>query len=330
MLPRMDVSCAFAPVPQTPEHVALAERLGYRRAWIFDTPALQLDVWMTLARAAERTSRIELGPAVLIPGLRHVVVTAAAIATLVAQAPGRVNVGIGSGFTGRLALGQRPHAWTFVERYARQLRALLAGETVEVDGALTRLLHGPEQAPARPIRVPFLFAVRGDRGQAIARELGDGIFTVTPTGGFAWSALLTHGTVLERGESFDAPRVLAAAGPGAAVALHRAWEFPKGLDLEGLPGGRAWRAAIEAIPERERHLRTHEGHLTFLNDLDRPVVRGEIIKTFTFTDEAPALRTRLGQLAERGVTEVAYQPKGADLPRELRAFAAMAGLRGAA
>jgi 5,10-methylenetetrahydromethanopterin reductase len=326
----VDISCAFAPVPETPEHIAHAERLGYRRAWVFDTPALQLDVWMTLARAAERTARIELGPGVLIPSLRHVMVTAAAIATLVDRAPGRVNVGIGSGFTGRLAMGQRPNPWSFVAQYARQLRGLLAGETVEVDGALTRLLHGPGQAPARPIRVPFIFGVRGPKAQAVARELGDGIFAVTPTGGFAWSVLLTHGTVLEPGEAFDAPRVLAAAGAGASVALHRAWEFrsPSGLDLDALPGGAAWRKAIEAIPEAERHLRTHEGHLTFLNDLDRPVVGGEAIRTFTFTGEAPALRARLDRLTAQGVTEIAYQPKGPDIPRELAAFAAMAGLGG--
>jgi 5,10-methylenetetrahydromethanopterin reductase len=322
----MDISCAFAPVPETPEHIALAERLGYRRAWVFDTPALQLDVWMTLARAATLTSRIELGPGVLIPSLRHVVVTAAAIATLVDQAPGRVNVGIGSGFTGRLAMGQRPNSWSTVALYARQLRALLTGDTLDVDGAPTRLLHGPGQAPARPIRVPFLFGVRGPKGQAVARELGQGIFTVTPTGGFAWSALLTHGTVLEPGEPLDSARVLAAAGAGAAVALHRAWEFQSapGLDLDALPGGPAWRAAIEAIPERERHLRTHEGHLTFLNDLDRPVVGARLIEAFTFTGEANALRARLGRLADQGVTELAYQPKGPDIARELSAFAAMA------
>ncbi len=324
----MDISCAFAPVPQTPAHVALAEQLGYRRAWVFDTPALQLDVWMTLARAAERTSRIELGPGVLIPSLRHVVATAAAVATLVDLAPGRVNVGIGSGFTGRLAMGQRPNSWDTVARYARQLRALLAGETVEVDGALTRLLLGPGQAPPRPIRVPIVFGVRGDKGKAVAREVGDGIFAVVPTGGFAWSILLLHGTVLEAGEPFDAPRVLEAAGPGAAVVLHRAWEFPgaPGLDLAALPGGLAWRAAIEAIPARERHLRTHEGHLTYLNAIDRPVVSGELVERFTFTGEAATLRERLRDLTARGVTEVAYQPKGPDIERELSAFAAMVGL----
>lgn len=324
----MDISCAFPPVPQTPEHIALAERLGYRRAWVYDTPALQLDVWMTLARAAERTKRIELGPGVLIPSLRHVLTTAAAIATLVDLAPGRVNVGIGSGFTGRMAMGQRPNPWAFVAEYARQLKALLAGDMVEVDGALTRMLHGPGQAPARPIRVPLVFGTRGPKGEAVARELGDGLFTPVPTGGFAWSILLTQGTVLEPGESFDSPRVLAAAGPGAAVHLHRAYEYRNvpGLDLSKLPGGLTWRAAIEAVPARERHLRTHEGHLTCLNDIDRPVVSGDLIKALIFTGEAPALRERLHQLASRGVTEIAYQPAGPDVPRELMAFARMAGI----
>src|SRR5438874_4383426 len=107
----MEISCSFATSLDTPEHIVLAERLGYRRAWCYDSPALYPDVWMTLARAAERTSRIELGPGVLVPNLRHVLTNAAAVATLVALAPRRVVVGVGSGLTARLALGQRPLAW---------------------------------------------------------------------------------------------------------------------------------------------------------------------------------------------------------------------------
>jgi 5,10-methylenetetrahydromethanopterin reductase len=324
----VDLSCAFPPVPATPEHIALAERLGYRRAWVYDTPALQLDVWMTLARAAERTRRIELGTGVLIPSLRHVLVTAAAVATLVDLAPGRVNLGIGSGFTGRLAMGQRPNPWAFVAQYARQLKSLLAGETVEVDGALTRMIHGPGQAPARPIRVPTIFGVRGPRGEAVARELGDGVLTVAPTGGFTWSALLTLGTVLEPGEPFDSPRVIAAAGAGAAVVFHRAHDLPgsPGPGLAELPGGEAWRAAIAGVPARERHLHTHQGHLTYVNAIDQPVITGDVIRAYTFTGEPAALRARIDQLAARGVTEIAFQPAGPDIPRELTAFARMAGL----
>ena len=328
----MDISCALPPVPATPYHIALAERLGYRRAWVYDTPALQLDVWATLARAAERTRRIDLGPGVLIPSLRHVLVTAAAVATLVDLAPGRVNVGIGSGFTGRLAMGQRPNSWSVVARYARDLKTLLAGETVEVDGALTRMLHGPGQAPPRPIRVPIVFGIAGPRGEAVARELGDGVFTVLPTRGFAWSILLAFGTVLDPGESFDSPRVLEAAGAGAAVVFHRAFDVPGAPgrpSLSELPGGAAWRAAIEMVTVRERHLRTHEGHLTFPNAIDRQALTGEAIRRYTLSGDVETLRGRLSDLAARGSTEIAYQPAGPDIPRELATFARMAGLPGA-
>jgi 5,10-methylenetetrahydromethanopterin reductase len=325
----MDISCAFPPVPDTPDHIALAERLGYRRSWVYDTPALQLDVWATLARAADRTDRIELGTGVLIPSLRHVLVTAAAVATLVQLAPGRVNVGIGSGFTGRLAMGQRPNAWAFVAQYIRQLKALLAGQIVEVDGAPTQMLHGPGQAPARPIRVPIVVGTGGPKGEAVARELGDGLFTVVPVAGFAWAAVLTFGTVLDPGESPDSERVMLAAGAGAGVVYHRAFDLPGAPGRPGmpeLPGGEKWRAAIEALPKRERHLHVHRGHLTFPNDLDRAVLTGDFIRRYTFTGEANVLRGRMGELAARGVTEIAYQPAGPDIPRELTVFARMAGL----
>ena len=324
----MDITCAFAPTLDTADHVVLAEELGYHRAWIFDTPAVQLDVWATLALAAVRTDRIGLGAGVLIPGLRHVMVTASAVATLVGLAPGRVVLGLGTGFSARFALGAKPHRWSFVAEYARQLRGLLAGETVVVDGARTRMLHGKGQAPERPIRVPFVFATAGPRGEAIARELADGIFTVIPVSGFRWQAHLVQGTVLEPGESFDAPRVLAAAGAGAAVVFHRAWDRPAPgrPTLKQLEGGPEWRAHIESIDPEVRHLHTHEGHLTFLNEIDRKVINGDLVRNLTFSGEAAVLRDRIGDLGARGVTEIAFQPAGPDVPRELRAFAQMAGI----
>jgi len=49
---------------------------------------------------------------------------------------------------------------------------------------------------------------------------------------------------------------------------------------------------------------------------------------FTTTGSAEEVRTKLEGLAEVGVTEIAYQPAGPDIPRELRAFAdATADLR---
>ena len=41
----MDISCAFATSMDTPDHVARAEELGYRRAWLYDSPALYPEVF---------------------------------------------------------------------------------------------------------------------------------------------------------------------------------------------------------------------------------------------------------------------------------------------
>src|SRR5450432_50947 len=103
----MEISCGIPPGPRAVEHALVAEELGYERVWLYDSPALYPDVWVSLARIAEATTRIGLGPAVLVPSLRHVIVQANAIATVSALAPGRLVVAIGTGFTGRMTLGQR-------------------------------------------------------------------------------------------------------------------------------------------------------------------------------------------------------------------------------
>lgn len=48
----MRLCCAFATGLETPDHIKAAEDLGCARAWVYDSPALCADAWMTLARAA--------------------------------------------------------------------------------------------------------------------------------------------------------------------------------------------------------------------------------------------------------------------------------------
>ena len=167
----IEISCAFATSLATPDHVALAEELGYRRAWLYDSPALYPDVWVILARCADRTTHIGLGPGVLVPSLRHPIVNAAAIATLTRLAPGRIDVAIGSGFTGRMTLGQRPLSWKYVRQYVLALQALLRGESVEWEGGLIQMMHPDGFAESRPITVPIILGVGGPKGDEVAREL---------------------------------------------------------------------------------------------------------------------------------------------------------------
>ena len=329
----MDISCAFATASDSPAYVELAETLGYKRAWLYDSPALYPDVWMVLSRCAERTSRIGLGPGVLVPSLRHPMVNAAAIAELVSQAPGRVAVAIGSGFTGRFALGKRPMPWRQVADYVRCLKALLAGETAEWEGAKVRMLQLPGFGAERPIDVPILIGADGPKGLAVAAELGDGVFSAAlpqpdAVGVADWRALLAFGTVLDESEDLAAPRVIDAAAPAAVVLYHATYERGGAAAVDGLPGGHGWREAIEAYPESERHLAIHEGHLVKANPRDEPHV-GDLIpfaSSMALTGAANEIPDKIAALAALGVTELVYQPAGSDIERELRAFGSAAGL----
>src|SRR3981189_897448 len=60
----MKISSQFPTSLDSPQHIEVAESLGYDRAWLYDVPQQSPDVWMMLALAAERTERIGLGPGV--------------------------------------------------------------------------------------------------------------------------------------------------------------------------------------------------------------------------------------------------------------------------
>ena len=98
--------------------------------------------------------------------------------------------------------------------------------------------------------------------------------------------------------------------------------------LESLPGGSDFAARMDQVPEHRRHLELHRGHLVEPNAHDRAVLTGEFIERATLTGTPEQLRARLSELESAGATEIAYQPAGPDIPRELRAFGQMAGLSG--
>ena len=117
---------------------------------------------------------------------------------------------------------------------------------------------------------------------------------------------------------------MAALAPGLAVGYHAMYERGGPDAVDGFPGGATWRAAIEQTPEASRHLAIHEGHLVAPNAADSLVVdqAAPLAAMFTTTGTADEVRAKLDGLAQVGVTEIAYQPAGPDIPRELEAFAA--------
>jgi 5,10-methylenetetrahydromethanopterin reductase len=331
------ISAFFAPVRETPDHIALAEELGFSAAWCYDSPLLYHDPFVTLARAADRTRRIGLGVGVMVPGLRAPVVTAAALRSLSALAPGRVVASYGVGFTGRFTLGLPPASLRVLEREMADVRGLLAGEEVP---------HAEGGAPVRAIPVsgaegagdvPIFMAVRGVRAQAMARRVADGAITgIFYPGGLglvregvgAEMPLLVHavGSVAEEGEPLDSARLTAAVGPVVAVAFHQFYEQPwrlEGMDAPARADAEAYIAAMRRrLPARSAHLDLHLGHLVeVVHEEDRERVTPGNVGRFAFCGTADQLRERARGLAANDVTELCVQP-GGDIPDELRRLAA--------
>lgn len=323
----MLVSCAFPTSLDSPDHIVLAERLGYHRAWLYDTPQQSTDVWMTLALAADRTTRIGLGPGVLVPSLRHPMANAAATATLAGLAPGRVAVAFGTGFSGRRAMGYGPVPWKFMRDYIRTYKALLAGEVVEWEGASMSMLHPPGHAPTRPIDVPVLIGALGPKGNAVARELGDGLFATLQMpefiGDYQNVAFLEWGTILDDDEEDDSTHARGAGGPGWALSLHGAYEFGGPDAVSALPGGQQWLDVINSSPAERRHLEVHRSHCVDLNEADRAAWDAggsSTLRQVTMSGSRDEVRRRLDGYREQGVTEIVIQPCGHDIERELVRF----------
>lgn len=121
------------------------------------------DTWLLLAEAARVTSRIELGPLVTNPYMRHPFVTVSALASLQDLAGPRVFAGLGAGGSEiRLAARiSRGDAAPRIEELAELVRRVAAGGPL--DPASGRTL----EVPLSPVRVTI-----GARAPGVLRAAG--------------------------------------------------------------------------------------------------------------------------------------------------------------
>jgi 5,10-methylenetetrahydromethanopterin reductase len=280
-----------------------------------------------MAQIAAATERIHFGPAVLIPSYRHPLAQASAIASIEMLAPGRLLCGFGTGFTGRSGVGKPPLKLSAMREHITQVRGLLRGEPVDIDGGAAQLLASPGWLPARPIDTPLLLASQGPKGRTLAREIADGLIALgRPEPGFEHCFVSGNGTVLDEGETIESERVREAVAPLVAAAYHSAWA--RGPEaVKRLPNGEAWLRSVEQVPEHIRHLSVHEGHnLDIRTPHDRLIDTNLALNT-TFTGTVSLLRERVAGLEAAGATGIIFGTSGADVERELHAYARVAGIQ---
>lgn len=319
----IELSCGLPPGPQFAELAVLAEKLGYSRVWIFDAAPLWEDPFIHLALAAEHTSQIGLGTAVLIPVERSEMAMASAIATIARLSNGRFRAGFGTGNTARRTMGQRPLTLRTLGNYVTAVRALLSGGTVDIDGEPARMLHAEGLALPRPVELEIWLSAFGPKAVTLAEHIADGIVG-NPARHALPTATMLAGTVLEPGEDPASERVKEAVGPWRAAGYHEAYAIGGSGAVDAMPGGRGWRQALEDLaPPGQRHLLTHEGHVTHLTRRDRSLLDHD--SGFPMVIGSPnTIKDRLARLSERGVQEVIYTPSGPAVARELAEFCAAA------
>ena len=277
----------------------------------------------------------------LIPSNRHAAVSANAFATLNKLAPGRIDFGVGTGFTGRRTMGVGAMKIADMEEYVRVTMGLLAEETVEAnfEGKARRIRFLNPEAGCINTEDPVTLNISayGPRGQQITAELGARWITFTGDVSSAlehlagmqesWAACrrppeelyatnFALGCVLEADEPADSPRAIAQAGPRAAVQLHRAVdEAIQGLPNAGrLPENLAelCRRYVEAAenfePEEvDRYLVTHRGHLMFVRPEEQPFITSELIRHTSWTGTDSELIEAIGALDDAGYSQFTIQ-----------------------
>ncbi|KUJ65945.1 5,10-methylene tetrahydromethanopterin reductase [Streptomyces albus subsp. albus] len=319
------------------EHLAArAEELGFSSFWVYDTPMVHGDPFVSLALCAKSTSRIKLGIGVTSPALRSAPAAAAALSSLNALAPDRIICGVGTGNTARRTLGMRPTKMVELESFTAALRDLTANrETDYREGTRTsrvRLLHvGGHVNTEDPVE--FVVAAFGPKVAAIAGRLGTGMISFALHAPAAWSALgqarraaaqaagnseKTHSYlisslyVLADGEDRYGDAVKDAVGHIAVSALILAVENP------------AFRAALQqeesAAVDRLLHLRgttatdpnrhhtLYQNYLGRLSPEDRDLVVPSLVDKFGLIGTRDEIRQQINALEKAGVDELVIQP----------------------
>ncbi len=143
------------------------EAAGFARFWFPDSQLRNGDVFINVLTALQHTERVTAGTLLVNPVTRHPSVIAASAAAVDLHAPGRMLLGIGAGDTAVWQIGQRPARLAQTEQAVRTMRALLAGEAVDMGWSAPSRLQQPRS-------VPVIVAGSGPKTLRMAGRSADG------------------------------------------------------------------------------------------------------------------------------------------------------------
>ena len=349
----MDFGITFPSYIRAYQDARMAEDYGFTHAWFYDSQMCYSDVYAAMALTAEHTRYLKIGPLVAILGNRIAPVTAHSIATINELAPGRVILGVGTGFTGRNVMGMPPIKLKTMREHIGVIRDLLSGgEALYREGDIERsirFLHQDHGYINVRDPIPIHMASNGPKALRMVGELADGWVTIglDPTHirdsiaqikqaasdagrdlQQVYTTNLTTGCVLRPGEDIMSPRVIRQVGPSAILLLHTNWDpvqMKAGPFAPPEVAQLAKRYFDEHImkmktPLDRRYQEMHYGHLVFLNEGEERFLTPELIRMSTLTGTPGEIIDRVRQLEDAGITNLALNVCGTDARQLIREF----------
>lgn len=332
----MKYSVAFASEVDSWKWVKRAEELGFHAAWFYDTQLLNPDVFVCMALAAHETSRIRLGTGVLVPTNRIEPVAANSLATLNKLAPGRIDFGVGTGFTARRTMGLGAVSLNDTSQYIKRVQKMMRGEIVEWDfeGEDRKIgFLNPELGLINvKDEIPLWFSAFGPRSKRLAAQLKAGWLNFGGQGAVEsldemrsfWQAagndpstldanLFFLGAVLTGDAVKDEVKLMAEGGPSTAVMFHNFADEVGAMGGQNLQQGPLsnlvgeYRKIHDTYePADARYLANHRGHLMFVRP-EETHITPELVKATTMSGTHEELVDRMRALSEAGYNQVTVQ-----------------------
>lgn len=195
-------------------------------------------VWSVLGGIAMNTETIRVGTGVTCPTIRiHPAIIAHAAATVAAMMPGRFFLGVGSGenLNEHITGARWPETEVrleMLEEAIEVIRLLWSGENVShrgrhyiVENARLYTLPGEEES------IPVYVAAGGPKAMDVARRIGDGLITTSPTKDLAPEDMKGKPrfgkiTICWADDDREAARVARHWWPNAALGAELSQELP--------------------------------------------------------------------------------------------------------
>jgi len=329
---------------------ARAEDLGFTSFWVYDTPMVNGDPFVSLALCAKATSVIKLGIGVTSPALRSAPAAAAAVSSLNAIAPGRLICGVGTGNTARRTLGMLPTTMAQLESFTRALQDLTAGrETEYAEGARRRNIRFLHVEPYVNTEDPveFVVAAFGLKASAIAGRRGAGLISFGLLAPQVWaefqearrqaareagraitgdSYVMTSLRVLAAGEDRHSDLAKDTMGHVAMALLIFAADNPAfGDSLEPAEAD-----AVQRLLQRrgttataiDRHKTLYRNYLGRIDPEDRDLVVPSLVDKLGLIGTRDELSERIAAMEKAGIDEIVIQPV-VDPDREMQELAGL-------